>query len=198
MKLLELMKAEAVQRALIKRSQKLDLRTIFTLVRDMPYKRASDRRPETLIHEWRGTCSGKHYLLKALFAELGYPSKVMACTNLTQFDLDKEPVEVREILENVNGRFVDVHNYLILELPDGEMIVDATWPLSAKKYNLPVNESFELGKDQQIACKPLKTWIVPEEEDPQAYKEQLLRENFTTEELMARNDFIKAIGNWLN
>lgn len=198
MKLLELMKAEAVQRALIKRSQKLDLRTIFTLVRDMPYKRASDRRPETLIHEWRGTCSGKHYLLKALFAELGYPSKVMACTNLTQFDLDKEPVEVREILENVNGRFVDVHNYLILELPDGEMIVDATWPLTAKKYNLPVNESFELGKDQQIACKPLKTWIVPEEEDPQAYKEQLLRENFTTEELMARNDFIKAIGNWLN
>lgn len=198
MKLLELMKAEAVQRALIKRSQKLDLRTIFTLVRDMPYKRASDRRPETLIHEWRGTCSGKHYLLKALFAELGYPSKVMACTNLTQFDLDKEPVEVREILENVNGRFVDVHNYLILELADGEMIVDATWPLSAKKYNLPVNESFELGKDQQIACKPLKTWIVPEEEDPQAYKEQLLRENFTTEELMARNDFIKAIGNWLN
>lgn len=198
MKLLELMKAEAVQRALIKRSQKLDLRTIFTLVRDMPYKRASDRRPETLIHEWRGTCSGKHYLLKALFAELGYPSKVMACTNLTQFDLNKEPVEVREILENVNGRFVDVHNYLILELADGEMIVDATWPLTAKKYNLPVNESFELGKDQQIACKPLKTWIVPEEEDPQAYKEQLLRENFTTEELMARNDFIKAIGNWLN
>ena len=26
----------------------------------MPYQRASSRRPESIIEEWRGTCSGKH------------------------------------------------------------------------------------------------------------------------------------------
>lgn len=196
MKLLELMKAEAVQRKLINLSQELDLCTVFTLVRDMPYKRASDRRPKTLIKEWRGTCSGKHYLLKTLFAELGYPSKIMACTSVTQFDLDKESREVREILENVNGRFVDVHNYLVLELPEGDMIVDATWPLSAKKFKLPVNESFELGKDQQIASTCQETWAVPENEDPQRFKDKLLEEHFAPEELEAREAFILALGNW--
>ncbi len=198
MGLLEILKSEAVRRELINPSQEIDPLTAYTLVRDMPYKRASDRESETLIREWRGTCSGKHYLLKDLFVELGYSSKVMACTNVTVFDLDKEPDEVREILESVDGRFVDVHNYLLLELPEGEMIIDATWPLSAKKYHLPVNDTFELGVDQRIACEPIKTWIVPEDEDPQAYKEQLLRENFTPEELIARNAFIQAIGDWLN
>lgn len=42
---------------------------VFRLVREMPYRRASDRRPETTIREWRGTCSGKHYLLKALLSD---------------------------------------------------------------------------------------------------------------------------------
>ena len=198
MRLLELLKSEGVRRELIKRSQELEPRIVFTMVRDMPYKRASDRLPETLIREWRGTCSGKHYLLKELFSELGYSSKVIACTNVTVFDMEKESDEVREILENVDGRFVDVHNYLLLGLPEGDMIVDATWPLSAKKFNLPVNETFELGKDQRIACEPLKTWIVPEDENPQAYKEQLLRENFTADELAARDAFIQAIGDWMN
>jgi hypothetical protein len=196
--LLEILKSEAVRRELINPTQEIDTLTAYTLVRDMPYKRASDREPETLIREWRGTCSGKHYLIKDLFVELGYSSKVIACTNVTVFDLDKEPDEMREILESVDGRFVDVHNYLLLELPEGEMIIDATWPQSAKKYHLPVNETFELGVDQRIACEPIKTWIVPEDEDSQAFKEQLLRENFTQEELIARNAFIQAIGDWLN
>lgn len=198
MGLLKILKSEAVRRELINPLQEIDPRTVYKLVRDMPYKRASDREPETLIREWRGTCSGKHYLLKELFFELGYSSKVMACTNVTVFDLDKEPDEMREILESVDGRFVDVHNYLLLELPEGEMIIDATWPLGAKKYHLPVNETFELGVDQRIACEPIKTWIVPEDEEPQEFKEQLLRENFTQEELIARNAFIQAIGDWLN
>lgn len=197
MNLLELLEIEAVKRELVQPSQELDLSKIFTLVRDMPYKRASDRRPETLIREWRGTCSGKHYLLKALFAEFGYHAKLMACTSVSQFDLDKEPNEVREILEMVHGRFVDVHNYLVLQLPEGEMIVDATWPLSAKKYNLPVNETFVLGVDQQIASNCQETWLVPENEDPQKFKEKLLEENFTPEELKARDAFIQALGNWI-
>ena len=57
-----------------------------------------------------------------------------------------------------NGRFVDVHNYLILEPPEGEMIVDATWPLATKGMGTVVNERFVLGENHQIACEPLKTW----------------------------------------
>jgi hypothetical protein len=120
--------AKAVERGLLEPDAEMNARTTFKLVRDMPYMRASDRQPETLIREWRGTCSGKHYLLKDLYAEMGIPSRVMACTHVAHFDPKEAAPELRRLLEQTGGRFVDVHNYLVLELTEGEMIVDATWP----------------------------------------------------------------------
>jgi len=99
-----------------------------------------------------------------------------------------------KLLKQSNGRFVDVHNYLILELPQGEMIVDATWPLDTMEMGLVVNEDFVLGEDHQIASKPIKTWVVPEEGDSQAFKNKILQESFTAEELSHRDEFIEALG----
>ena len=53
---------------------------LFTLVRDMPYARASRHDPLVVIEEWRGTSSTKHELLAALLAEAGLRSTLMACT----------------------------------------------------------------------------------------------------------------------
>ncbi len=191
--LLELLKVEALERGLVEEGVEIDAAGAFALVRDMPYIRASSREPETIIREWRGTCSGKHYLLKALFAELGMRSRVIACTTVEDIDPQTLPDELRRTLEKTNGRFVDVHNYLILELEDGEMIVDATWPITTEVPGFKINESFVLGEDHHIAADPLQTWDVPEDGDPQDFKNELLRENFTPEELESRDAFIKAL-----
>lgn len=61
--LTSMLQAEAVRKGLLMPRTEIDAATAFALVRDMTYQRASDRQPETLIREWRGTCSGKHYLL---------------------------------------------------------------------------------------------------------------------------------------
>ena len=172
----------------------IDAPAAFYLVRDMRYQRASDRQPETLIREWRGTCSGKHYLLKALFAELGLVSHLIACTTETRLDPATAHERLRPILERASGRVVDVHNYLMVDLPEGEMVVDATWPLSTLKYGLPVNEHFVLGQSQVIASPPVKVWIVPPGSDPQDFKDELLKENFTDEELDVREAFILTLG----
>lgn len=192
--LLDTLKSEAVQRGLLKPEEEIDIRRAFFLVRDMPYTRASSRDSKTIIHEWRGTCSGKHYLLKKLFAELGYRSRLIACTTVTNIDPKSVRGKLRKLLEQSNGRFVDVHNYLILDLPEGEMIVDATWPLATKGMGTVVNENFVLGENHQIACKPLKTWVVPEEGDSQEFKNKILQESFTPEELAHREEFIKTLG----
>ena len=192
--LLETLKLEAVKRRLLKPEEEIDVKQAFFLVRDMPYTRASSRDSETIIREWRGTCSGKHYLLKKLFAELGYNSRLIACTTVTLIDPKKVRGKLRKLLENSNGRFVDVHNYLTLELPQGEMIVDATWPLATKGMGTVVNEDFVLGQNQQIACVPLKTWVVPETVNSQEFKSQILKESFTPEELAHREEFIKELG----
>ena len=51
------------------------------MVRGIPYQRTSTREPEAIIQEWRGTCSGKHYLLDQIFREEGLESRVIMCTH---------------------------------------------------------------------------------------------------------------------
>lgn len=196
--LLETLKSKAVEKGLLKSSEDVDLEGAYTLVRDMPYTRASSRDPETIIQEWRGTCSGKHYLLKGLFGELGYPSRLIACTTVAHIDPKDVRGKLRTLLQQSEGRFVDVHNYLILELPEGEMIVDATWPLATKGMGTVVNERFVLGEDQKIACDPIRTWVVPESGDSQEFKDEILKESFTPEELAHRDEFIRTLGEMTN
>jgi hypothetical protein len=193
MSLLALLKNEAVKRGLLDAEATIDAAAAFYLVRDMPYIRASSREPEVIIREWRGTCSGKHYALKALFAELGIPSRVMAATAVYAFGIENAHESVQEALDGTDVSFVDVHNYLLLDLPDGEMVVDATWPLASKPFGAIVNEQFTLGQSQQIACEALQTWVVPEDGDPQAFKDDLLRTQFTAAELAHRDVIIKLI-----
>jgi hypothetical protein len=196
--LLELLKSRALEKGLLKAGEAIDLEKAFLLVRDMPYIRASSRDPETIISEWRGTCSGKHYLLKGLFAELGYASQLMACTTVTYIDPKKVFGKMRTLLKQSKGRFVDVHNYLILESPAGEMIIDATWPVAAKGMGTVVNEQFILGVDQKIAVEPLKTWVVPADRDSQEFKDEILKESFTPEELAHRDEFVQTLGKVTN
>src|SRR3990172_6600207 len=105
--LLETLKSRAVEKGLLKPEEEINLETAYTLVRDMPYTRASSRSPETIIQEWRGTCSGKHYLLKRLFAELGYSSQLIACTTVAHIDPKDVRGRLRKLLQQSEGRFVD-------------------------------------------------------------------------------------------
>jgi hypothetical protein len=185
---------EAVRRGLAAENTPIDAAAAFSLVRDMTYQRSSDRRPETLIREWRGTCSGKHYLLGALFAELGFASRLIACTTETYLRPEEAHEKLRPVLERANGRVVDLHNYLVVEHPQGKMVVDATWPTAYRKYGMVVNEDFVPGVDQQIAANPIEVWEVPPDRDPQEFKEDLLKECFTLEELAVREEFILILG----
>ena len=99
MSLLTTLRTEAITRGHLNPEDEIDTARAFELVRDMDYMRASDRAPETTIREWRGTCSGKHYLLKALFTELGHASRLIACTTRAYIDPESVPPELGEILQ---------------------------------------------------------------------------------------------------
>ncbi len=194
---LTLLRQEAEARGLLTPDQSLDPATVFRLVRDMPYQRASDHRPETVLREWRGTCSGKHYLLARLFRELGLDARVMAGVLRYRPDPKTTAPSLLALLEPAGGVFVDVHNWVEILLPEGPMTVDATWPISLKPYGFPVNEDFQLGVSQALAYPIEKTYVVPDEGDPQAFKEALLKKHFTPEELAARDAFIQALSRML-
>jgi hypothetical protein len=88
---------------------------------------------------------------------------------------------------------VDVHNYLVVDLPGGEMIVDAAWPLPTEKWGVTVNETFQFGQHQVMACTPVQTWVVPADQDPQRFKEMLLNKLFSAEQLAQRERFIRTL-----
>jgi hypothetical protein len=195
---LEALKLQAIEKGFIDPKKDIDASIAFFLVRDMPYMRASNREPLTTIREWQGTCSGKHMLLKVLFAELGIRSQLIACTTEDYIDPTESFGKLRKILEETNGRIVDIHNFLILSLPDSEMVVDATWPMSMKRFGLIVNETFILGEDHVIAGKPIKKWIVPDGCDAVEFKNKLLQENFTPQELDHRERFLSTFSQMIN
>jgi hypothetical protein len=73
------------------------------------------------------------------------------------------------------------------------MVVDATWPLTARKNGFKANDAFVLGQDHQLAAEPLETWPIPPDRDPQEFKAELLKAYFTPIELEFREEVIRAL-----
>ena len=192
--LLPLLRAEAERRGLLAPDEQLDAARAFALVREMTYTRASSREPEATIAEWRGTCAGKHYLLRALLEELGHRTILMACTGeLSKEDAPGLPPELLAMLDQ--GPILDVHNFLRVEL-DGEwMTVDATWPLAARESGLPVNGQWVPGRDMRTALDPIEVFHVPDDVDPQEFKRRLI-ERELGDQGERRERFIEGLSAW--
>jgi hypothetical protein len=200
MPLLRDFRAAAERRGLLNPGDELDAAGAFALVRDMPYRRASSREPAVTLAEWTGTCSGKHYLLKALLEALGYATMLMVCTH--EFARGAQPWLPPELLALLEyGPVPDVHQFLRVQIdpaaPDGVwMTVDATWPLAAGELGLPANEHWEDGRDMRVAADPIELFHTPDGEDPQAFKE-LIIEREVGDEARRRDGFIEALSDWL-
>ena len=61
---------------------------------------------------------------------------------------------------------------------------------------MTVNRCFEPGVDMQLACQPIEFFEVPEDTDPQVFKEQLI-DKFCADKITERELLIEGIGEWL-
>lgn len=190
-----LLRTHAEARGLLPARAALTPACAFELVRDMPYQRASSRDPEVVIREWRGTCSGKHYLLKALFDELGLDAQLVMCTHaFTEANAPHFPVSLRT--ELAVAPVPDVHTFVRLHTGAGWTDVDATWPAWTERLGMPVNERFESGRSMRIACEPVEVLEVPEGIDPHVFKERLI-ESHCGAAAGRRDRFIESLSQWL-
>ena len=196
MPLIPTLKAAVVEHGLFEAGAPLDAAAAFALVRDMPYQRASSRDPEMTIAEWRGTCSGKHILLQALFEELGMAASMLLAPH--EFTEASAPWLPPALLEEVRrAPVLDVHNFLRVEVGnDGEwMTADATWPLAASALGLPVNEEFIAGHDMELAADPTEIHHVPPDLDPSEMKERIVAD-WSPEQRTRRELFLADLTDW--
>lgn len=196
MTILTTFREAATARGLLAADEPLRPDRAFELVREMPYARASDGRVETVVGEWRGTCSGKHILLRELYEESGLRCLLMCATHsFTLANTPWLPPHLREMVED--HPVPDVHNFVRLEVtPDEWMVVDATWPVAAGALGMPVNERFEAGRNMRLACDPDELFHVPPEADPRDFKAMLL-ERHVGEQAERRDCFIEGLSAWL-
>lgn len=199
MTLIPALRAAALARGLIEADARIDAAHAFALVRDMPYARASDPRPETLIEEWRGTCSGKHLLLGALLRELGHDSMLIHV--LHEFTPRNSPWLPPHLLaEAARAPVPDVHNFLMVDHDAGWFAVDATWPLAARTLGLPANELWTPGRNMTVAADVDEIYDTPDDEDPLEFKARVLADHAGepgTPARVRRERFIEALGTWL-
>lgn len=191
-----LLEQAARARGLMAAGDPLTAPAAFDLVRDMPYQRANSRGPEAIIEEWRGTCSGKHYLLDGIFREFGMDSRIVMCTHrFTRENTSHFPTALRSL--SAREPVPDVHTYIRLKTNGGWMNVDGTWPAASERLGMAVNRAFVEGQDMTIACDPIDSFVVPVGDDPQAFKEQLIAE-FCGSSSTIRDEFIEGMSRWLS
>jgi hypothetical protein len=191
-----MLREQAQARGLLSDDVELSPEIVFSLVRDMPYRRASSREPEVTIQEWRGTCSGKHYLLKRLFEELGFDVGLVMCTHVfTEQNTAHFPEHLR--VQVSKGPIPDVHTFVRLRTPAGKWVdVDATWPLYTRRLGMPVNDQFQVGVNMRIACDPMEILELPGGVDPQSFKEELIK-TYCGPQIQRRDHFIEEMSQWL-
>jgi hypothetical protein len=167
--------------------------TLAERVRDIPYGSIGSRDPLDVYTMNKGTCSGKHELLKGLYKELGL--EVKDCLIMHRFKQlpVKFPEEINEILERTD--IVDPHNYFQVKINNKWLTIDITWDKQLKGLGFPVNENWDGMSDMEIAVAPGGT--VYEPEDPIAKKKELINE--LPEQVQEdRKLFLKKCTEWLN
>jgi hypothetical protein len=123
---------------------------IFEKVRDIRFGSIGSRDPKDVYEKNKGTCSGKNFLLRELYKEIGLGTKDMICMqrwkDLTWFPDDMYrlvdlPDELREQL--ARWEIIDFHNYVKIYVNDTWITVDATIDLPLTKLGFYTTEQWD-------------------------------------------------------
>ena len=176
---------------------------IFNQVRDIPFGRSGTRDPEQVFIRNKGTCSGKSFLIRDLYLEIGLEVRDMICLqrwrDLIWFPTDTYPVvdfppDLRRMLERIE--IVDFHNYLEVKKDGKWLSVDVSIdrPLTALGFYTTLEWD---GKTSMPLCfvETGKSWNcgLQGEEKKKELTSQLpvvIRE--------ARNKFLEALTAWID
>jgi hypothetical protein len=162
---------------------------LFERVRDLPYQYPASRDPLEVLRVGGGSCSGKHYLLGALFRRLGLQVRHMLCTHRFNESPLPFPDEMQALLRK--NEIVDVHDYVQILVDNDWVDVDATWDIGLRDFGFPVTESWDGKSSMLLTVMPDEHTTV--EGDPAKAKEEMLA-RLTPRQRALRKQFLDALG----
>jgi hypothetical protein len=127
-----------------------DLRSTVLAVSRIPYGRLASPTADGVIHDWRGTCSTKHLLLRELLGER-WPSMDVQLWHRV-YRVTPELAEAHlgpEVASTVPpDGLVDVHNYATVRLAGEPVVLDVTFPVADWDGKSPMEVASGPGEDQ--------------------------------------------------
>lgn len=129
---------------------------VFVHIRDIPYYLVPQIEDPflwaaSILKEYRGSCSPKHYLLGLLFEKLSIPIKYVTYP----FEWGKQNIKYPEDLKKL-AQGLPAGNHLACKayIRNRWVLVDATWDIALKKAGFPVNENWDGESDTLNAVAP--------------------------------------------
>lgn len=161
---------------------------IFERIRDIPYGSIGSRDSFEVYNRNKGTCSGKHALLKNLFLEMGYDVKDYICIHRFNDLKVKFPPKIKKILSK--SEILDPHNFIKIKIAGKWVTIDCTWEKGLEKFGFIVNKWGGI-KDMKLCVKPIQIFEI---NDPLESKiKEVSKLPFKEKRLL----FLKELTNWL-
>jgi len=163
----------------------------FQHVRDLPYRYPSSRDPAVVLRESAGSCSGKHYLLGALYRQLGLPVRHMVCSHRFNDSPLPFPDHMQALLDR--NEVLDWHDYLQINVNGRWIDIDATWPLGLRDFGLPATDDWDGSSSMSLS-------VVPDEHEElqgdlgKGKEERLSR--LTPRQRGLRKQFLESLSLW--
>jgi len=176
---------------------------IFEKVRDIRFGSIGSRNPMDIYKANKGTCSGKHFLLRELYKCIGLKTKDMICMqrwkDLIWFPTGRyEIVNFSEDLKYMlkQNEIIDFHNYIKI-LVNGKWIqIDVTIDKPLKKLGFFTTKNWDGKSDMPLCfCGTNKIWDCKDNgmEEKRKLVSQL-PEHIRT----ARLQFLQLMTNWID
>ena len=176
---------------------------LYERVRDIPFGSIGSRDPYKVYQANKGTCSGKNFLIKELFNEIGVETKDMICLqrwkDLTWYPDDEyNVVDLPDYLMKLfeNNEIVDFHNYVKIYV-DGKWVqLDVTIDAPLKALGFHVVENWD-GKTDMPLCfvGTHKVWDCGDE----GYLRKIELTNMMPDGIEdARKFFLKSLTSWID
>ena len=166
---------------------------LFEKVRDIPYADIGSRNASDVFKQNKGTCSGKHELLKELYQEIGVQVKNFLIMHRFKYMSVNYSAEIKKILDRSD--ILDPHNFIKILVNNKWIIVDATWDKALKKLGFIVNENWDGHSDMKITVVP--TGNIYETTNPILLKKELISK-LSAQVQKDRKLFLKELTKWLD
>ncbi len=168
---------------------------IFHAVRNLTYASDGNRLPELVIATGKGSCTGKHLLLRDLLRHVGEKADV----EFIEGDFAAAMPVVSSMSEELkdwvsSGGISDFHCYVVWQGNEGEAKLDATWPDRLAPLGYPVNDKWAGAGDTRVA---IPNGVVRGRAEGVLERKAALLATLNQKQINDRLRFLKLLTEWM-